>query len=110
MKPEDIRKLYREEDAATEEEARRTQQEARTDPDQARRLLLTLYALAGEDEHFNAVLNLVMKVATMQLIAIKVHEDDDFALKIAEVITDAMEQLKPGSRVQRGKAKTARSA
>lgn len=110
MKPEDIRKLYAQEDAATEEEARQTQQEARTDPDQARRLLITLYSLAGEDTDFNNLLNLVVKAASMQLIALKAHEDDDFALKLAAMILDAMEQMKPAARVQRGKPKTARSA
>jgi len=112
MTPEDIRKLYASEDAADTAEARQTQEQARTDPDTARKLLLTLYALGGEDQEFGELLNLVIKVATMQLIAMKVHEDDDFALKIAELILDGMETMKPGSRVQRGRqsAKKARTA
>lgn len=112
MTPEDIRKLYASEGAADSEEARETQQQARTDPETARKLLLTLYALGGEDREFGELLNLVVKVATMQLIAMKVHEDDDFALRIAELILDGMETIKPGSKVQRGRqaAKKAKSA
>jgi hypothetical protein len=110
MKPEDIRRLYREEDPATQEEARKFQEEARTDPAQARRLLLTIYALGGEDPEFARLLDLVLKVGIMQLIVLRAQDDDKFALQIAETIIDAMEQLKPGSRVRRGKPKQARTA
>ena len=112
MKPDDIRRLYRQETEATPEEAEAAAQEARTDPDQARRLLLSMYALAGEDAEFDRLLALILKVGTMQLIADAAHKDDTFALHMAELITDAMEQLKPGSmRVPRGKpGKKVRSA
>lgn len=111
MKPEDIRKLYRAESEATPEEAAAAAQEARTDPDQARRLLLSMYALAGEDVEFERLLQLILQVGTMQLIADAAHKDDRFALHMAELITDAMEQLKPGSmKVPRGKPRKASSA
>lgn len=111
MTPEDLRRMYRNEDAATDQDARETAQEARTDPDQARRLLLTLYALGGEDRAFAELLNLIVKVASMQLIALKAHEDDDFALKMAELILDGMQQMAP-QRTPRGRqaAKKAKSA
>ena len=48
MTPEDVRRLYRAEDEATADEAAQTAQEARTDPAQARRLLLSMYALAAD--------------------------------------------------------------
>lgn len=112
MTPEDIRRLYASESAASDAEVRETQQKARTDPNEARRLLLTLYAMGGEDREFGELLDLVIKVATMQLIAIKAHENDDFALRIAELIIDGMETMKPGSKVGRGRqsAKRANSA
>lgn len=99
MNPEDIRKLYRDEDAASPDEARETADEARTDPDQARRLLVSLYALAGEDREFDQLLSLVLKVGTMQLLVRASEADDRFALQMAELILDGMETMKPGSGV-----------
>lgn len=111
MKPEDIRRLYRQEDAATDAEAKALYGEVRTDPDMARNLLLTLYALSGDDPEFDGLLSLVLKAGMMQLLAERVHEDDAFALKIGELIADAMEQTQPRPRTPRGrrqpKAKTA---
>jgi hypothetical protein len=109
MRPEDIRKLYRQETAATEEEARQAQQEAKTDPEQARRLILTLYALAGEDATFHALHKLVLEAALMQLIVIRAADDDQFALQMAELIIEGMERLTP-KRTPRGKMRTTRSA
>lgn len=113
MRPEDIRKLYASEGAASEDEARKTADEARTDPDQARRLLVTLYSLAGEDRTFEHLLQLVLKVGTMQLLIRATEGDDRFALQMAELILDGMEQMaKQAERVQRGRqaAKKATSA
>lgn len=113
MTPEDLRKLYRDEDAATDDEARETAKEAREDPDQARRLLVTLYALAGEDHTFDQLLHLVLKVGTMQLLVQVSEADDQFALRMAELILDGMEQMaKAASRTPRGRqsAKKARTA
>lgn len=113
MTPEDVRKLYRDEDAATDDEARDTAQEARTDPAQARRLLLTLYALAGEDRAFTQLLQLVLQAGTMQLLVQAAEADDTFALRMAELILDGMEQMaKAARRTPRGRqsAKKARTA
>lgn len=108
MRPEDIRRLYRQETEATAEEARTYQEEAKTDPDQARRLLMTLYALAGEDRSFAQLLQLVLQTALMQLVAIRASEDDQFALEVAALIIDGMESF--ARKVPRGKMRTAKSA
>lgn len=111
MKPEDIRRLYRGETPATDAEQAETRERLRTDPDEARRLLLSLYALGGEDKEIAALVDLVVKVGAMQLIAQRAHDDDQFALQMGELIVDAMERMKPGSmKTPRGKPKTARSA
>lgn len=112
MTLEDLRKLYRDEDAATDDEAHKTADEARTDPEQARRLLITLYALAGEDRIYEQLLDLVLKVGTMQLL-VQAAEDDAFALHMAELILDGMETMaKAASRTPRGRqaARKAKSA
>jgi hypothetical protein len=104
MTPEDIRKLYRDEAPATDEDARATQEEARTDPAQARRLLVTLYSLAGEDRVFDDLLSLVLKVGTMQLLVQAAEADDTFALRMAGLILDGMEQMaKASQRTPRGR-------
>jgi hypothetical protein len=113
MTPDDLRKLYRDESAATDDEARETAHEARTDPDQARRLLLTLYTLAGDDPVFDQLLQLVLKAGTMQLLAQAASHDDTFALRMAELILDGMAQLAEArQRTPRGRqaAKKARTA
>jgi hypothetical protein len=93
MTPEDLRKLYRSEPEATDEEARDAANEARTDPDQARRLLVLLYALAGEERAFGQLLQLVLQAGTMQLLVQAAEADDTFALRMAELILDGMEQM-----------------
>lgn len=107
--------MYREESEASPDEARETADEARTDPDQARRLLVASYSLAGEDRDFNELLNLVLKVGTMQLLIQASEQSDSFALHMAELILDGMEAMKPGSgvgKVPRGRqaGKKAKSA
>jgi hypothetical protein len=113
MTPDDIRRLYRDETPATDEEARETAHEARTDPDQARRLLLTFYSLAGEDREIDQLLQLVLKAGTMQLLAQAATHDDTFALRMAELILDGMaEMAEARQRTPRGRqaAKKARTA
>lgn len=113
MTPEDIRKLYAEETEASPDEARETAEDARTDPDQARRLIVTLYSLAGEDRAFDQLLSLILKVGTMQLLVQASEADDTFALRMAELILDGMEQMAkmaertPRGRQSRTKARTA---
>lgn len=113
MTPDDLRKLYRDESAATDTEARETAQTARTDPDQARRLLITLYTVAGEDRVFDQLLQLVIKAGVMQLLAQAAAADDTFALRMAELILDGMAELAQAQqRTPRGRqaAKKARTA
>lgn len=112
MITDDIRKLYQAEDAASDDEAAETQADARTNPETARALLLTLYSLAGEGGDFDRLLQLVLKVGTMQLLIQEAERSDRFALQMAELIIDGMEQMKPASRVPRGRqgAKKARTA
>jgi len=115
MRPKDIREIYAEEQPATLEEARRIAHEARENPDQARRLLVTLYSLAGADANFDMLLQLILKVGTMQLLLQEAKESDTFALHMADLILSGMEQIIPiGSqeKPQRGRqnAKKASSA
>lgn len=110
MRPEDIRKLYASEDAATDQEAHKTQQEARTDPDQARRLIQVLYSMSVEDRDFAMLLRLFLEGTTMRHIQERVEADDDEALKCSNLIVDLMQMtMRP---VQRGRqsAKKAKSA
>ncbi len=108
MKPEDIRRLYRDEEAASSAEARETAESVKNDPDQARRMLLTLYALGGEDKQFAELVDLVTRVGSMQLIAMAAHQDDEFAKRIGQVIIEGMERIaKVNTRTPRGKVKSA---
>lgn len=106
-----LRTMYHDEDPATDDEAHETMHEARTDPEQARKLLLLLYALAGEDRAFDELLQLVLKVGTMQLL-IQASTDDSFALHMAELILEGMEQMTKAAERRRGRtaARKARGA
>jgi hypothetical protein len=108
--PDDIRRLYASESPATDDEARETAHEARTDPDQARRLLVTFYSLASADREIDQLLQLVIKAGTMQLLAQAAAEDDTFALHMAELILDGMEELARPVARGRQAAKKARTA
>ncbi len=108
MRPEDIRKLYRAEGAATAEEARAAREEARTDSDQARRFLATLYSLSVEDSAFALLLRLFLEGIQMRMIEERAAADDAFALDCAKLIQDLMDGM---ARPARGRpAKPARSA
>jgi hypothetical protein len=109
MNPDDIRRLYHQEAAATDTEAAETARAVTTDPAEARRLLLVLYAMAGEDRRFATLLTTVLQAATMQLLLRAVEADDAFALQIGALILEAQEQTsRPAT--PRGKAKPTRSA
>ena len=96
MRPEDIRRMYRGEEPATEEEHRQTRAQARTDPEEARRFLQVLYAMSTEDASF-----------AMRLIEGRAAADDAFALDCAKLITDLMDAMRP---TPRGKPRPTRSA
>lgn len=108
MKPEDIRRMYRNEEAASSAEARETAEAIKNDPNMARDMLLTLYALGEEDAQFSALVDLVVKVGSAQLLAMAAHQDDEFAKRIGALILEGMEMIaKTNTRVPRGKVKSA---
>ena len=108
MRPEDIRRLYRAESAASAEEAAESRQEARTDPEQARRLLKVLYSLSVEDRDFAMLLKLFLEGMLIRLIEERAQTDDAYALECAKLITDLMDATM--RRTPRGRSKPARSA
>ena len=108
MKPDDIRRLYAAEDPATASEAAQTREAARTDPEQARRLVQVLYAMSVEDRDFAMLLKLFLEGMTMRLIEERAASDDQFALDCAKLITDLMDATM--RRTPRGKPRTAKTA
>lgn len=108
MKPDDIRRLYRNEEAASSAEARETAEQIKNDPEMARHMLQTLYTLGSEDRQFAELVDLVAKVGAMQLIMMAAHQDDEFAKRIGVLILEGMEWIaKVNTRVPRGKVKSA---
>ena len=107
MKPEDIRRLYRAETAATEQESAAQRAQLRSDPDEARRLLQTLYALSTEDRDFALLLRLFLEGMLMRLVEERAATDDAYALACAALIADLMDAMQ---RPPRGRARPARSA
>ena len=108
MRPDDIRRLYAAEEAATASEAARTREEARTDPEAARKLLRVLYAMSTEDRDFAMLLRLFLEGMTMRLIEERAASDDQFALECAKLITDLMDATM--KKTPRGKPRTAKTA
>lgn len=107
MKPEDIRRLYRQVDAATEQEAAELHAELRTDPEQARRFLKVIYSLSVEDQQFAVLLRLFLEGMLMRTIEEVAASNDDYALQCAELLIGLMNGMK---RPPHGKARTAKSA
>lgn len=108
MKPEDIRKLYREVDAATFSEAAQTTEEIRTDAEQARRFIQTMYALASEDPEFAKLYRLWLENMMSLLLSERIEADDAFALKGGELLIGLM--ARTSERTPRGKPKHPKSA
>jgi hypothetical protein len=105
MNIDELRRMLDQESPATEEEARATMDEMRSDPDAARALLLFVYALATKDPHMDRILDLILRAGVMQLIAKAAQESDQFALQIGELVTDGLEEI---ARMQRAKNTRAR--
>lgn len=105
MRPEDIRRLFAKEGAATAREAAATSEEVRSDPEQARRLLLTLFAIADEDAAFRALRSVVLGETLKEIVMERAAADDAFALTLGAIILGAMEAMQPTPR-----GKKARSA
>lgn len=106
MKAEDIRRMYRAVDPATATEAAETANEARRDPEQARRLIKTLYSLSVEDRTFALLLRMFLEGMLMRLIEDRAN-DDLYALECGRLIVELMEKM---TIPERGRPKTARSA
>ena len=107
MNPDDIRKLYDQERAATASEAAATQEQLRTDPELARRMYLALLAMASTDSAFRALANAVAQAAAIELIRRQMDADDTYALFVGQIMADA---LTPAPRTPRGRPKPARAA
>lgn len=95
--------MYRRETAATEAEFIDGMQRVRTDPDEARAMLLTLYSLSVEDPAFVMLLRLFVEGAVMKLIEDRAEQDDAFALHCGGLIADLMTKTRP---VPRGKPRS----
>lgn len=110
MRPENIRTLYESETPATDAESTATREELRTDPDAARKLIETCFALKYNDAIFAKLYRLSTDAILEDLIRERAT-DDAFALAAAALIQSKMDEMAAQSaRVPRGKAKRARSA
>jgi len=105
MTSDDIRRMYRDSHGATSAEARATEARIRSDPEEARRLILALFALAGEDPAVATITDLVVRAGAMLLIVEAAERDDQVALRLGALIIDGLHTL-PG-RTPRGKVKSA---
>lgn len=110
VKPEDIRQLYHDEEAATEEEAAQTREEVTTDPEQARNFLKTIYALSTEDPEFALLLRLFLEGMLMRQIEERAAQDDAYALDCAKLITGLMGGLKPPRKTKPPRGRQNRTA
>lgn len=112
MKPEDIRRLYREVDPAMADEAATIANEATTDPAQARRLIAVLYSLSVEDRVFALLLSMFLEGMIMRVIQGLAEKDDEFAVGAAQLITELMDKMAADrAPTLRGRSgRTARSA
>ena len=96
LTPDDIRKLYEDEEPATPEEARQTAEEARNDPDAARALWAIVCAQAGTgDDQFEAVFRSCLDSIVLDIIGQHLR-NDDFALMLGRRIFTLMDMMKPG--------------
>lgn len=106
MTPDDIRRLYAREVAATAAEAEATEAQVQTDPELARAFWETTLALAPVEPAVHTVLSNAMGDLLIALINERAQADDAFALRVADVVLATRRHLiRP--RVPRGKAKMA---
>lgn len=108
MKAEDIRRLYREVEAASDEDAQATQDEVRSSPDAARKLFAVICALSSQDREFGILLNRVCSAALVDLLTERLATDDAYAVRMGQLIISVKNTLMPAAKVKRGKqARTA---
>ena len=93
MTPDEIRRLYHRERAATDEEAAETTESMRTDPATARAMIATLYSLSVEDRHSALLLKLFLEGTLMRLVEERAGSDDAFALACGGLIADLMRDM-----------------
>lgn len=93
MRPEDIRRLYHQEEAATDAEAADTRRDMETDPEQARNAILAAYAMASEGPPFTGLLNRFLSGALMALIVEEAGRSDAFALTCGKLLGEAMDDM-----------------
>ena len=103
MDTDQIRKLFRTEDAATADEYARTAVEAQTNPEAARALWDVLLALQGADRDFGLLLQLLLNSVLIDTISERMGQDDAYALMIGRRLTALMEQTAPPLRGRRAK-------
>lgn len=110
MTPEEIRRLYARERAATDAEAAETGDDARTDPTTARALWQTIAAMGRTDPDFAALLSMTLGSLLVALIGERVAADDAWALRAAGALLDMMDRTSRPPRTPRGKATRAKTA
>lgn len=98
MRPEDIRKTYKRESAASREEAASTAREVETDPEAARNLFQVVLAMSSTDREFSNLLHAIIESVVVDWIHNNMARDDEFALVIGRRITTLMDAMKPGWR------------
>jgi len=103
VKPDDIRRLYARERAATDEEAAQTEADARSDPEIARAMWETTIAIAPTEPATAHVLSIALGDLIIALISERVAADDAWALKAAAVIFEAQRRTSRPPRTPRGK-------
>jgi hypothetical protein len=108
--PDEIRRLYARERAATDAEAAETGDDARTDPVIARALWQTITAMSSTDPDFALLLSMTLGPLLVELIGERVQADDAWALKAAGALLDTMARTTPPPRTPRGKATRAKTA
>lgn len=108
MTPEEIRRLYRRESAATDAEATQTLQDVATNPETARQMFQAICALAVEDHSFQTVLRAVLDSVLLDIVTNSMQANDEFALVVGRRLAHMMDAVKPA--VRAGRYRTSKSA
>jgi hypothetical protein len=101
--PEEIRRLYARETAATAADAAQTEADARTDPEIARAMWETTIAIAPTEPATAHVLSIALGDLLIALISERVASDDDWAFKAAAAVFEAQRRTSRPPRTPRGK-------
>jgi hypothetical protein len=101
--PDEIRRLYASERAATDAEATATEADVRSDPELARAMWETTIAIAPTEAATAHVLSIALGDLIIALISERVASDDGWALRAAEAVFDAQRRTSRPPRTPRGK-------